>query len=825
MIQSIERGREESGKTAIADKIVDRLHDLEKTVDHNLGRWAWELLQNAKDSIAEDDNRTLSIQIELNQDKIQFNHNGTHFTQWDIIGLINQISSKKVKEGEQTKKIGRFGTGFLTTHLLSRVIEIKGVLRTEDKNLYQFNFLLDRQGDNRDRLLPRIDKSWNEFDESLTKLDRDFNENQFNTSFCYHLETDRQRNIAKRGMKEFSDLIPFVLAFVPKITKVEIIDRTNGDTTCFTSSQQSKDSPIVHILKTENGGQIDVFILYASSDRVGIATELEKTEKGYLIKEIKDIPKLFCDFPLIGTENFHFPMVVNSFFFNPQTERDGVWLKGKDDKEVEENQRILQDAVELYKQLVSQIAGNGFFNLYNLVETKIPSTDNKYFDEKWYEDCIQKPLREFIFDVAIVELETDENIKKSINELYFPGKSLTEEIREKIWHFIFDLSSRSVCKKSHLHSWCSLSWNDWRTINYKELVNEVTGRKDISRLSQDLGKSEIDTFEWLNSFIKFILEDSNDHSLFENSLIVPNKNGNFRKRKELYKDEIEDEYLIEILRLLGEDWRDSLRHDLVEFEDNLTKTKENIAAIITEKLKKHDSADNTVKAINILCEWFEKNPKLGADIFPYWYSKRAELFMNNIQDKESLYKIMRTCKDLSKLAELTELIKDNNNIVEAVRKAEDMENAKMPITKEVLLDLGVTSLEELKQTLEDKNIAEQFIHTPTPSFQMFIYVQELIKRAKKNVLEHLKTLEAYDCSNWEELAATVIGGIRKKDLDVSIVVRPSDSGKVIIYNSSEKDILEDDSSAELWIDDGVQKPRILTLGKILKITGISRIPV
>ena len=62
MIKSIEEGRKEDGNRSIADKIIKRLHDLEKTVQNNHGRWAWELLQNAKDSVAGAD-RKVSVQI------------------------------------------------------------------------------------------------------------------------------------------------------------------------------------------------------------------------------------------------------------------------------------------------------------------------------------------------------------------------------------------------------------------------------------------------------------------------------------------------------------------------------------------------------------------------------------------------------------------------------------------------------------------------------------------------------------------------------------------------------------------------------------------
>ncbi len=107
---------------------------------------------------------------------------------------------------------------------------------------------------------------------------------------------------------------------------------------------------------------------------------------------------------------------------------------------------------------------------------------------------------------------------------------------------------------------------------------------------------------------------------------------------------------------------------------------------------------------------------------------------------------------------------------------------------------------------------------------MFLAVQRLIERTKKNVIKHLQSLENYDCTDVEELATTVIGGIKKDGLPIYIVVRPSDNGEVIIYYSSEKDTL-DDPSSELWIDNGFEEPRRLTLGKVLKTTGINRIPV
>lgn len=851
MIQSIEDGRREDGNRSIADKIIKRLHDLDKTVENNQGRWAWELLQNAKDSIAEDDNRLLSVQIQLDEETVEFRHNGVHFTEQDVRGLINQISSKEVEEGQQTKKTGRFGTGFLTTHLLSKVIKIKGILETTDNNLYTFEFLLDRQGRTTNQLIPRIENSWNDFSKSVSGINYIYDKNQFNTSFCYRLETEEQKSVARIGVEEFSKLVPFVLTFVPKIRKIEIIDNTTQNAITFESKKKSIDNLVVPISKIENGKETNILILYASGDKVAIATEVEEAERGYSVKSLENIPKLFCDFPLIGTESFHFPVVVNSFFFNPQTERDGIWLKGSDDAEVEENQEILENAVDLYKSLISQIVGKEFSNLYNLAETRMPSVNEKYFDEKWYKDFIQKPIREFIYNAKIVELEGETLERKAIRELWFPTKPYAKDIKEKIWQLTFDLSPTAVCKRTHLHSWCDVAWEDWRKTDYEVLVNALSGRENIHQLSQDLKKDENNTFDWLNSFGSFLLEDERNLALFEKSAITPNKNGIFKDKNYLYIDEIKDNELIDVLGLLGEDWKDILLHDIINFGKYAVRYRKDIAIRITEKLKNSNNTEDVVKAINLLSEWFENNPVLGQDLFAELYSKRAELFMNTIEDKESLYKVMRTCTDLGKLAEIAKSIEDNPEIVESLQKAEELtkllqefnandisdlkkilssaqdtfaDNSKVQITQETLLSLGVTSIEELEEALKDTSISDQFVHTSTPTRQMFLNVQRLIKRAKNNVLEHLKTLSNYDCSEWEELATTVIGGIKKDGLPIYVIVRPSDNGEVIIYYSSEKDTL-DASNSELWIDNGVDGPRHLTLGKILKTTGINRIPI
>jgi hypothetical protein len=844
MIKSIEEGRKEDGNRSIADKIKGRLHDLEQTIENNLGRWAWELLQNAKDSVSDEADKSVCVRIELNHDSVIFKHNGAAFTEFDIRGLINQISSKEVEVGEQTRNTGRFGTGFLTTHMLSKKVKVAGVVKTDgDGKYHSFNFLLDRDGQTTAELTPKVELAWNGFQDSTTEI-VDYDENAFNTSFSYILTTEQQRDIASKGVVEFSKLVPYVLTFIPKIESVKIVNNISPTSVVFSNTGEVLERAIAKIKIVENSDSSDIFILQAKNDKVAIAIELEVTDRGYSVKEIKNIPKIFCDFPLIGSEDFHLPMIVNSFLFHPLTERDGIWLKNDAKSQVLENRALLESSVELYTNLISQIADKHIFDLYNLATTKIPSTADKFFDRAWYINNIQKPLRGFLKESKIVETNTG---KESLGEVYFPDKELPKEEREKIWELSSDLKVNKLPKKEHIQKWSNIIWNDCNKVDIADLVRDLKDKNNFATLTEVLELDEDITFDWLNGCLEFISD--HDTKLFLESEIIPNQNGLFKASSTLFLDEIESETLKETAKLLGDDCYEYLVHRNVCLESLPKKNLGDIAASITRIVNQENHSQERNQAIRMLIQWFECNEEIGKKNFSELYGKREKLLVDTIEDKESLYSILSSSVDISEIASLVKEVRNNpEKAKESFDKAKQLDelldeygadsvadlknliiasedtSQKKKITQETLASLGVTTLSELKVALKDKNISRRFFHSSMPSLQMFEYAQEIIQRAKSNIIKYLGNHEAYDCNDLEELAPTVIGGVLKHEQTITIVIRPSDNKQVIVYSDSEKASLEYEN-AELWIDDGVSDPRHLTLGKVLKNTGITKIPV
>lgn len=856
MIDSIEEGRKKDGNRAIANKIKGRLHDLEKTVESNYGRWAWELLQNAKDSISHDDERTVSIHIELNEDSVVFKHNGLYFTDLDIRGLINQISSKEVEEGVETKNTGRFGTGFLTTHLLSKKVEISGIVKAKE-GFYNFNFLLDRDSSKTDILAQKVEESWSGFQTSTKQLDTNYDDKEFNTSFKYLLESESQKSIAKRGLSEFLKLIPFVLSFIPKIQDVTIVNNLVNQIIKFENTNELVDDILIRIKKLQDSNVSDILIAVEKNAKVSIATEVEEIDGKYSIKGVEEIPKIFCDFPLIGTEKFHFPVIVNSFYFSPQTERDGIWLKGSvDDEEVETNYELLQSSVELYQTLLTKITEKKYTDLYNMATTKIPNTDERYFDKDWYIENIQKSLRESLMQSEIVETSGG---RGKLEEVYFPDTTLSKEPREKIWQFSFDLKVNKLPIKEHIQKWADVVWAECKKVDINDLVNDLKGKENISELKKTLDMDKSQTFEWLSECLTFIKEhDEYNYPSYE---IIPNQEEVFKSHKSLSLDEIDDEELKKIANQVGYNYYEILVHRDLFYKLSISEINmEMIASKITTLINEENDTEDRKQAITMLIEWFENNNDKGKEYFLSLYNKKEKLLVDTIpqEEKESLFALFKSGHKMSDVVDMinqdpaiiTSNIKKANeldalykefgvNSVDELKQlmtssprgnvtVEDIAKTIEPIevpkkaTSEVLASLGITNVSDFE--IAKKSHPELF-HENVPTKEMYEAAQVLIQRAMENIEKYLKTLDEYNCEDIEATAPTILGGIVKHGQDISIVARPSDSGKIVIgYYESEIPVLELDGS-ELWYENGRPTPQRMTLGKMLKTTNITRIPV
>lgn len=125
-----------------ARRIRIRVHEARGNPHPASVRWPVELLQNALDS-GPRSGSTITVRIHYEPSKLIFEHDGAPFTSDELAALLTGGSSKEFESEETT---GRFGTGFLVTHVLAERATLRGLLAVS-RGWELFELALDRSGD------------------------------------------------------------------------------------------------------------------------------------------------------------------------------------------------------------------------------------------------------------------------------------------------------------------------------------------------------------------------------------------------------------------------------------------------------------------------------------------------------------------------------------------------------------------------------------------------------------------------------------------------------------------------------------------------------
>ncbi|KGO80768.1 hypothetical protein Q763_09530 [Flavobacterium beibuense F44-8] len=836
--QKFEESEHKAHYQNIATKILRDMNDLRSKAQDSVTaprRWIWELIQNAKD--VHYDNG-VNIRIDFEDDdllsKVIFRHNGKPFTADNIRFLIEQISTKdraKDTDGKR-KNTGRFGTGFLTTHLLSEVVTVNGVAKEPELPYRKFTLTLDRSGYELEEITTAVQKA----KDSVANLDeiepyKSYNKDNLNTSFSYSLPDKLSIQIANAGFEDLQKCLPFALLFVNEIEAVEVFHLNH---LYYTNKNKAEETSLeyrsVFIQKGDKDTTEELTYVKLTKGFTNIVVPINTNGGEIEILPInKDTPKLFCDFPLIGTEIFPFPVIVNNPNFNPTDPRDGVFLNSTEQRSnplVQENKKIVDEAIELYFILLDFAIENKWKNLHLLAEITPLKQSPYWINESWFNDSVLKPLRSKILRSKIVNT-ADGNLTAILGDddkayIWFPYSN-RKEIREKMWGLAKEWFPHQLPAKDQVELWYRLAWNECAKLTLDQFSAFVEYKKKVSDLEKVLANRS--GIEWLNDFYLLLkLDEKEFHSIMENRVLIPDQNGDFWKKAQLSLDKGDiEETFKDILKEFGNDIRAKLADNQigVDFGDKIIDQSYVIKEITSEVNSKtidREVAQEFRNALNQLLLYFRKYPEKAKQLFPTIYRSKHLLY----DDEEIL-------ENIDKAEQLDDLLKEFNvNSTEDLRallgENTNDENNLLPITQELLVSMGISNIEDWKKALEDKDLKSLFAHDSIPTTDMFVLAQSFIAQAKQRVIDHLETLDEYDLSLMDDqTATTILAGIYKNNQPISIVFRPAYSGEVIIYYGSERDTLDYESS-ELWVDDGTDVKQI-TLGHILKSAQIRKFPI
>jgi hypothetical protein len=595
-----------------ADKVIQILDQVRDEGKKSRRRWIWELMQNAKD--VKNTFRQVSIEIELSDDRLIFRHNGDPFRIDNLTGLIQQVSSKP-SDGKDEETTGKFGTGFISTHLLSDVIIVKGVVQEPNENPKRIEIELNRSGETSEELMPAIEKALQLVD--LIDDDTEYpplldyatkrTESDFDNEFIYSLLNDEAKQAAKVGVEDLKTTLPLTLAFIDKLKQVRVINHLDGEDITYKCEKKSDFNQIREFEIQINKDSKRVFVLY-SNDNYSLAAEVNDLKEYKLIEIQPNQPYLYRDFPLVGTDNFYFPFILNGRNLFPTEKRDSILLNGQK-KKPEHNKTVFAKAIEGSKNFIEYLISKNALNRYVALLSRFPSYDFEEDTREWFLNDIQKNYRKHLLTLPVIETELGTSI---LSVVKFPRCGLDDKDNIQFWNLcaavlgydnlpkqeIFLASLKNIGPKDE-----EKSWNEKLYFTFEDLFELIQSKKTLEglELHSPNEAEKIDKTKWLKEVFAFAISQKQS-DLFEKFEVVPNQNGTLRKLDELFEEDIEkpipDEFL-DVLKLLGKDWRADLIYRGVDFSilNHAKRGMNNIAEAINEILNEEKKVNNVADKV------------------------------------------------------------------------------------------------------------------------------------------------------------------------------------------------------------------------------------
>ena len=540
-----------------AQGVYKHLRAMEAARLRVLPRWIWELLQNARDVSA--GNATLEASVEVRDDELTFRHNGRGFQPDEITHLIYYGSTKY----EDPDALGRFGSGFLTTHLLSLTIEVSGQLT----NGQSFAFELDRSGESVADLQRNMETSFEAFKSSLAPAGIGADRGT-TTTFRYRID-HRASGAVQQGVQALALTGPYVTAFNQEFKRIQIQTPESG---IVLELHDRRHLAAPHIEEVEVHVSVDGTTppkrhshVVAELDGVAVGIPFVRRDGKVALESPTDSPKLLLGFPLIGTEDFSFPAIVHSLRFSPTEERDGVYLGQSDDHVNRENQAVLEDACRLLLSIAELAAESGWSRIHVLAE--VPRVHAK----RWLNDaCLRDCLKTHLVDPlrATPSVLTESDTALAPNATTLPTADSPDALA-RLWRLaraLTDLKA-TLPRQAEAQGWCDAarSWAALYDCALDELEETRDGR-DLARDAEAAGSIEAlqaqlgdtDAVPWLDDLHGFLSANGFGDEL-RGLKIVPDQNGGFNTLPKLHRDQGIPAELKEIAQLVGRDLRSELR--------------------------------------------------------------------------------------------------------------------------------------------------------------------------------------------------------------------------------------------------------------------------
>ena len=574
----IDQTRKEDERSDLKQHADKMLRDFEKFNDYSSNRAIWELVQNACDLTTE-----CEIEIDYTNDRISFSHNGKAFNTKSLISLIKQVSGKYgIQDEEDVPEVGKYGTGFLTTHSFGRKFIIDSVLHTGNSYIPITNFEIDRSPKTWELLSDNIsDQKKTVYD--ILKNEKSIDCTNISTKFTYLPQTPKEFKYIEESLFNLDNYIPLVFTVNDRLKKVKIIDIENTSIEYnFKEKNKVENDNEINLYQTiisKNGSEIHLYSIIDEEDEIEIILPINKEKEVFEFDE--HIARLFLYYPLIGSENFGINFIINCKRFLPTEPRDGIHLNSDKDQvkdQEEKNREIINKCTDIiFTFLSSNVLNVSNPLLYTNVNFKTNS-DNQLLNE--FYDKLQIDWNEKLELLHFVK--TIEGYKTIKEVDYFSEEFLNSD--EATFDSFYELISKFytiIPLKEEVVLWSKNAVN-WKS----DSINFITHNDLLDKISECN----------LNDFNKVTLKKYYQHlididhsSIFNDYKLIPNINGDFNTLAHFLIAEDLNESLLNIGAILIPESLSKLIHPEFKFRFSLnTFNRRNFSDDVKNSLDKEE---------------------------------------------------------------------------------------------------------------------------------------------------------------------------------------------------------------------------------------------
>ncbi len=554
---------------SFANKIFTGIREIKP--EYAEKRAIWELFQNALDTVEEKG----IIEISKTEKGLLFKHNGRPFKDDEFGGLIKQFSVGK-SYGNNKDKLGQYGTGFISTHVYGKVIEINGSIKLDDGTFRVLdNFKLNRVSVSIDDLTDKLLKQ----DELIEELCDNTEATEMLplpfTSFEYHANSSEKVHIT-RMLDYIESIIPYIFCFNNKLSEVRIIKENFENK--YLRVGESKGMVTI----TKNNVPIEIPILENKEYNVKVIV-------GDSNNLLHDIPKQFLFYPLIETVDAGYNFIIHANNFKPNKERDYLHQDKSNEElkiDVDNNEKLLALGFDLVLEKIKKDTNISFLDL---VKIEFKEDDSEFYIKlkSNYIDEIRN-LEKIVVDKQNYSLNSFDYFDESILTLDIDLVKSCYVLLEQFYNIpSFDI----FCELSK-------SVNNWNK-NIDEKFDVLT----LESIAEIIVKESGGNYYYIDekiSYQKFIKIISEDITLINRLELIPNIHGDFKKFENLVKWDVKEVALIQIVDSINISISELYVHEEFEFLQNLNtynreKFKDNFSKfcneLIDDILKERDSSN------------------------------------------------------------------------------------------------------------------------------------------------------------------------------------------------------------------------------------------